>query len=398
MSSARPTEPTPSADLSLELALLCDALDLNPRGAFLFAVCEEGPLRERLMRHMREYVETEAEGSRGLLETELSREQPDLAGRLEQRLLYEPAQETPIPAAPSLVRDRSRAHVVFVRFHGLAAPDDEDATRALRALNFQRERISRLNVPLVFWLSQSTLGQVTQHAADVFAARSGLFFFEAPMREPGTPSPMHAEATVSMLDQFHRTLLPPDELRRRASLYEKRLKREQAAGETNWPRVTSLCRDLANIYHELDDYARWGEFQDQAIAAYHKAIATRDQEAGEQRQEWASLQGWLDNQYADRMRGDRTENLQRAIACYEQALRFRTPEAAPLDYAMTQNNLGNAYSELPTGDRGQNLEKAIACLNTASSILTAEAFPYYHEIVKRNLARAQAESALFASP
>jgi len=352
MSSARRTEPTPSGDLSLELALLCDALDLNPRGAFLFAVCEEGPLRERLMRHVREHVEAEAEGSRSLLETELSREQPDLAGRLEQHLLYEPAKETPIPAALNLVRDRPRAHVVFVRFRGLAAPDDKDAARVLRALNFQRERISRLNVPLVFWLSQSTLGQVTQHAADIFAARSGLFFFEAPMREPGARSPMHAEAIVSMLDQFHRTLLPPDELRRRASLYEKRLKREQAADEANWPRIASLCRDLANIYRELDDYARWGEFQDQAIAAYQQAIAARDQEAGEQRQEWASLQGWLGNQYADRMRGD----------------------------------------------RGQNLHRAMTHFETALSILTAEAFPHYHEIVKRNLARAQAESALLANP
>jgi len=40
---------------------------------------------------------------------------------------------------------------------------------------------------------------------------------------------------------------------------------------------------------------------------------------------------------------DREANLERAIAAYREALRFRTPEAAPLEYAATQNNLGNAY-------------------------------------------------------
>src|SRR5512135_1302706 len=57
--------------------------------------------------------------------------------------------------------------------------------------------------------------------------------------------------------------------------------------------------------------------------------------------------------------GDRAANLRQAIAYYEQALRFRTPEADPRVYAMTQNNLGNAYRELPVGDRAANLQQAI---------------------------------------
>jgi hypothetical protein len=54
-------------------------------------------------------------------------------------------------------------------------------------------------------------------------------------------------------------------------------------------------------------------------------------------------------------------NLERAIACYWEALRIWTPETAPLDYASTQHNLGNAYSDLPIGDRSANLAQAIAC-------------------------------------
>ena len=63
--------------------------------------------------------------------------------------------------------------------------------------------------------------------------------------------------------------------------------------------------------------------------------------------------------------GDRAANLQKAIACFEQALRFRTPEADPLDYATTQICLGLAYRELPVGDRAANLQQAIACFEQA---------------------------------
>ncbi|MGC9396631.1 MAG: tetratricopeptide repeat protein, partial [Anaerolineae bacterium] len=59
---------------------------------------------------------------------------------------------------------------------------------------------------------------------------------------------------------------------------------------------------------------------------------------------------------------------------YQQALRFRTPDAAPLQYATTQNNLGIAYSDLPTGDRdaqderAANLQRAIDCYEKALHI------------------------------
>jgi tetratricopeptide (TPR) repeat protein len=51
----------------------------------------------------------------------------------------------------------------------------------------------------------------------------------------------------------------------------------------------------------------------------------------------------LGNAYADRIRGERAENLERAIRHYQQALEVRTREAFPSDWAGTQNNLGLAY-------------------------------------------------------
>lgn len=57
----------------------------------------------------------------------------------------------------------------------------------------------------------------------------------------------------------------------------------------------------------------------------------------------------LGSVYMDLLTGDRAGNLVQAIECYQQALRFWTPETAPLDYAMAQNNLGNAYRDLLNG-------------------------------------------------
>jgi len=377
MESAKQAKQAPAVDLRLELALLCDALDVTGRGAFLFAVCqEEGPLRGRLVQHVREHLE--AEGGRALIEVELSSHEPDLAGQLERRLLYEPPREgkNPAPPAPAAGREgappplsspqrgdlregRSRP-VVFVHAREELADAGTDVSslpeehperarvegirRALRALNFQRERLTRLGVPLVFWLSQNALGQVMQHAADVFAARSGLFFLQAPAREPSAPPPMRAEATAGLLDRFHRTLLPADELRRRASLYERRLGRERAREEPHWPRMAFLCRDLANIHGELDDYERAGKFQDEAIEAYHNTIAARE-EAGDKGEEWASLQVWLGNAYADRIRGERAENLEWAIQCYQEALKVLTAEAFPHHHRIVVRNLEQALTE-----------------------------------------------------
>ena len=84
----------------------------------------------------------------------------------------------------------------------------------------------------------------------------------------------------------------------------------------------------------------------------------------------AALQSILGNAYLRLPVGDQGANLQRAIACFEQALRVYTPEATPFKYATTQNNLGNAYAELPVGDRAANLQQAIACYEQALRVYT----------------------------
>jgi tetratricopeptide (TPR) repeat protein len=90
-------------------------------------------------------------------------------------------------------------------------------------------------------------------------------------------------------------------------------------------------------------------------------------------------------------KGDLGANLERAIACYQAALRVHTERDFPADWAGTQNNLGSAYVELPTGDRGANLEQAIACFQAARRVYTERDFPANWAMTQNNLGVAYAD-------
>ena len=66
--------------------------------------------------------------------------------------------------------------------------------------------------------------------------------------------------------------------------------------------------------------------------------------------------------------------LRQALSAYDEALRFRTPTSAPLDYAMTQGNLLNLYQTLagePGEDRLARLLDALRAGWTAFGFFTA---------------------------
>jgi len=125
-----------------------------------------------------------------------------------------------------------------------------------------------------------------------------------------------------------------------------------------------------------------------AIECYEQALRFRTAEAAPL--EYATTQNNLGLAYADLPTGDRGANLARAFECYEQALTVCTAEATPLDYAGTQYNLGAAYADLPTGDRGANLGRAIACYEQALTVYTAEADPLQYAMTQNNLGLAYA--------
>jgi hypothetical protein len=96
--------------------------------------------------------------------------------------------------------------------------------------------------------------------------------------------------------------------------------------------------------------------------------------------------------YMELTAGDRVTNLERAIASFNQALRFYSSEYTPLDYAETKHDLGRAYAMLPTGDHVENLRRAISCFRDTLRILAREeAGATEVTLVQRNLALATAE-------
>ena len=161
---------------------------------------------------------------------------------------------------------------------------------------------------------------------------------------------------------------------------------EGAVASEHWELVREFAYILADYFQRRGLWAEW--------IAWRRAGLDACERAGDA-ESIAGMQNNLGNAYWSLPTGDRAANLQMAIACYREALRVYTPEAAPLDYAMTQNNLGLAYAGLPTGDRAANLEQAIACYREA---LTIEYLPPWSRArYLRNLGDAYSEMEDYAS-
>lgn len=105
-------------------------------------------------------------------------------------------------------------------------------------------------------------------------------------------------------------------------------------------------------------------------------------------QAWAMTQSSLGSAYFWLSTSNRSENLAKAISCYEAALRVQTERDFPADWARTQNNLGNAYFFLLTGNRTENVAKAIGCYEAALRVYTERDFPAGWGSVHHNLGNA----------
>ena len=79
------------------------------------------------------------------------------------------------------------------------------------------------------------------------------------------------------------------------------------------------------------------------------------------------------------------------MAVYREALKERTRERIPLDWAATQNNLGNALLSLSEREPGTTrLEEAVAAYKAALEVVSPENASYYNQMYQLNLAHAQA--------
>jgi CHAT domain-containing protein len=125
---------------------------------------------------------------------------------------------------------------------------------------------------------------------------------------------------------------------------------------------------------------------ERAITAYIEALKVYTLDAF--LVDWARTKNNLGTAYSCRIRGDEAENLERAITAYTDALKVRIFDAFPQDWAATQNNLAVAYYERIKGNKADNLERAIAAYIETLKVYTFDAFPQDWAATHNNLANA----------
>jgi tetratricopeptide (TPR) repeat protein len=79
-------------------------------------------------------------------------------------------------------------------------------------------------------------------------------------------------------------------------------------------------------------------------------------------------------------------HLEAGVAAYREALKVRTRDRVPLQWAITQNNLGNTLLRLGERESGTGrLEEAVAAYKAALVVFEPAKATHYIEITKKNL-------------
>lgn len=93
---------------------------------------------------------------------------------------------------------------------------------------------------------------------------------------------------------------------------------------------------------------------------------------------WANSYHNLANAYRLRIRGDRAENIERAIAANEMSLQLWKRETFPERWAWAQSELGEGLMLRVKGDRAANVDRAIERFRAALEVRTTQTFPRGH--------------------
>lgn len=127
----------------------------------------------------------------------------------------------------------------------------------------------------------------------------------------------------------------------------------------------STFNNLASLYLRR----RRGDREEnlaRAITYGEKALALRSRQ--DDPRAWAQTVHNLALAWARRFAGDRAENLETAIGLFRSALEVRTREASPWDWADTIDALGSAFADRVQGRRADNLDQAIHCHEQALTV------------------------------
>jgi tetratricopeptide (TPR) repeat protein len=120
---------------------------------------------------------------------------------------------------------------------------------------------------------------------------------------------------------------------------------------------------------------------ERAIACFRQALHFRASVP----LKYAETQIALGCAYENLRTGHSTANLEQAIRCYEESLDIYDSNVNPLLYATALNNLGSAYSKIPTGNRVENLNRAIRYCEEALYFRKPEIDPLGYADTQNNL-------------
>jgi tetratricopeptide (TPR) repeat protein len=173
------------------------------------------------------------------------------------------------------------------------------------------------------------------------------------------------------------------------SYYEKAIKiyEEIVNFEKEVVLKSDILKRIGDCHSKVSQYENTVGNCKLAIQAYHEALKVRTFDKFPMN--YAMTQNNLGNAYATLGEVENTVgNCKLAIQAYHEALKVYAFDKFPIDYAMTQNNLGAAYRMLgEVENKAGNCKLAIQAYNEALKIYTEE-FPEPHKGVKRNLERA----------
>jgi CHAT domain-containing protein/DUF2075 family protein len=147
---------------------------------------------------------------------------------------------------------------------------------------------------------------------------------------------------------------------------------------------------IANIAKKISQFplGSRAENQEIAITAYEIVLSVRTWETPE---EWALTQHNLAIAYSNRIRGEKADNIERAIRYDKNALEVYRRETFPQYWAMTQNNLGEAYRKRIRGEKADNIESAIGFYTATLEIYSRASFPDQWAVTQNNLALAYSD-------
>jgi tetratricopeptide (TPR) repeat protein len=145
---------------------------------------------------------------------------------------------------------------------------------------------------------------------------------------------------------------------------------------------------MGYIFDVIGDVSNKVEDCKKAITAFQEAIKVKTLERFPA--QYAMIQNNLGNAYRMLAEVDaKPENCKKAIIAFEEALKVHTLDRFPRDYAAAQNNLGAAYGTLAdVEEKAKNCKKAIIACEEALKVYTRERFPMDYAMTQNNLGNA----------